>query len=96
MCAPSMTFFCINGHIVEDSPHHGIPNTEIGITACGQCGSKDIKTVFEWGDAGYAGGDIVPTEPIGYYRTVIPVHIGVYDVSKLFVAPKTKKRKGKN
>ena len=94
MGAPGWTSFCIQGHIVECCPHHGIIDEPQ--TVCGICGSKEVKEAFEWPDEDYE--QCVPTEPIRseeIFREVkcshcegvnkIPMgQVDIYDVSKLF------------
>ncbi len=98
MGAPAVTYFCRNGHIVEDVPHHCFSQfyMEEEKRVCPTCGTKDIKGVIEWHDPDYwEDGDInakVPHKPIETDTdpTICPCcgaetyHPTVYDVSKLF------------
>lgn len=84
MGAPSMTFFCENGHMVLDVPHHSIAEEP---TQCPICKSKDIRVELEWGDPDY-GPSKVPTEPVRVEKKRRVVRIPVYDVSKLFGKPR--------
>ena len=95
MGAPAQTYFCENGHIVEDVPHHYMVDDAL-IEKCSQCGSTNIKCVLEWHDSDYwEHGDIdalVPHQPIRVDKKTIEVDILTFDVSKLF----KKARRGKN
>ena len=79
MSAPACSYFCSNGHLVQDIPHgYVMLEEDEKKLVCPYCNSKDIKTVLEWGDF----SKIVPTEPIDWEKH--SVSVPVYDVTKLF------------
>ena len=78
MGAPGLTYFCENGHIVLNVPHHYIMDDPI---RCPYCGSNNIRTVWEWEDPDY-GPHCVSYNPMGTEPHMI--QIPVYDVSELF------------
>ena len=80
MGAPAITYFCENGHIVLDVPHHYIAGEP---ERCKYCHSEKIKIQLEWQDADY-GPHRVPYGPITHEVHTVTLHIPVYDVSKLF------------
>lgn len=84
MGAPGITWFCENGHVVEQVEHYYI--LENNPIECPHCHSSAIKTVFEWGDPEYEpdSGWEVPTTPLTYETKRITVRIPIYDVSRLF------------
>lgn len=85
MGAPSLDYFCENGHHIFSVPHGYID--ENVPDECPICDSKKIRSVMEWGDSDYECGKIVPTTQITFDVLHIPAHdeiISVYDVSKLF------------
>ena len=84
MGAPGITYFCENGHMVLDVPHHYIADAP---TQCSICKSTHIGGVIEWGDLDY-GPFIVPIEPIRVEKKRRTVHIPIYDVGKLFRGPR--------
>ena len=70
MGAPGYTRFCENGHIVEVVMHHEISSYgyfgEKGPPCI--CGSKNFRSVTEWGDSDYHDNDgdgPVPDKVIG-------------------------------
>lgn len=81
MGAPAITWFCRNGHIIDDVPHGYIVDKP---ERCEECGSTELASVTEWQDSDYPGWDRVPHEPIRQEKKRRVVHILVYDVSKLF------------
>ena len=88
MGAPAQTYFCGNGHIIVDVPHHGFIYE---IPYCPQCDNDKVYMTLEWQDPDY--GDIdadVPHIPISYEHKVIEVDIPTYDISNLV------KRQGDN
>lgn len=80
MGIPAITWFCENGHIVLDVPHHYMAEDP---ERCHFCGSKKLAYEFEWHDSD-CGETIVPHEPIGIERKRKTVKMAVYDVRKLF------------
>ena len=80
MSTPALTYFCENGHIVEDVPHGYMIFDEP--EKCRYCKSTKIKSVMEWQDFDYEDYNIVPVEPVMHVKKVVSVPI--YDVSKLF------------
>ena len=89
MGAPSLTYFCKNGHIVLDLAHHEIVLDEP--KECHYCKSTEIKSVTEWRDWDEYHWDpqteiplesVPPHSPIREEKHTISVP--VYDVSKLF------------
>jgi len=75
--APSVTYFCSNGHLVRFVLHQGQADEP---TECPYCRSRDINGEIGWGQEGY--GTLVPPEPIRHetYEVFVPI----YDTSSLF------------
>lgn len=77
MGAPAITWFCENGHLVSDVPHHYIMDDP---EKCEACGSKNLRHVH----SDYEGSFVVPATLLRVERKRKVVHIPVYDVSGLF------------
>ena len=88
MSAPGVTFFCINGHRVYESPHGcWLSKEDSEQLSCPYCSSTEVKPVLEWGYDDYDGWkDEVPLSPIKSELRMVSVPI--YDVSKLFKGKK--------
>ena len=71
MSAPACTHFCVNGHLVQNTPH-GV--SEDNPISCPYCGATRMAVVFEWGDPMYPMCDAVPQEPLRFdnVMTLIP------------------------
>jgi hypothetical protein len=94
MSSIGVTYFCINGHIVDDIPHGYIVETPP--MECPYCHSKTIKKIGEWNDYRYwIDGDIngivnhTPTR-----EEEVKIRVPVYDVRKLFNGKKKVKCNG--
>jgi hypothetical protein len=81
MGAPAVTWFCKNGHIVEDIPHHYISNSDPEL--CPYCSSRNLRYVTEWRDGEY-GESLVDALPIRTESAWRLVSMHVYDVTRLF------------
>ncbi len=81
MGSPAITWFCRNGHIAQDVPHHYISNDP---TKCPFCDSTEFRSVAEWNNGDYCEPSLVPCEPLDYEEKQITVRIPVYDVFELF------------
>ena len=81
MGAPALTWFCSNGHIVEDVPHGYMTNDP---TDCPYCDSKDFRYEMEWRDEDDYGPSNVPMIPVRLEKKRVTIKIPIYDVSKLF------------
>lgn len=59
MGKPATTYFCGNGHIMEDNQHHCYGNRDMADHAipCQFCGSMKQIVVTEWHDPDYWGLD---------------------------------------
>lgn len=86
MGAPARTWFCKNGHVVEDYGHHEMGPENEGRNPCRFCDETEVRCVIEWEDEDYweDGKPIVPIKEIGVVEKTITVKIPVFDVSKLF------------
>jgi hypothetical protein len=84
MGAPAQTYFCENGHIVTDVPHHYIIDDK-GLQ-CSYCDSKNIRCVLEWHDPDYWEDEncdaVVSHNPVD--TELHSISVPVYDVKKLF------------
>jgi len=102
MGKPATAYFCGNGHLLEDNPHHCFGDYDMmnedeeGSPVCPTCGDKTILVTSEWGDETYP--QEVPHEPISHDEKEKSDHKGnkyfvqipVYDISRLI-----KQRKGR-
>lgn len=93
MGKPATTYFCENGHLLEDNPHHTYGPRDMRewgdgeVLVCPHCGSKEEFMTIEWGDDDYP--QEVPTEPIREDEVECKDHKGntyfkmipVYDIS---------------
>lgn len=74
MGCPATTWFCKNGHIVAEYPHHYIPQNH-DKEPCPICGAR-VWFVCEWGNPDYR--QRVSVNPIS------SGDVSTYDVSNLF------------
>jgi len=88
MGAPAQTYFCENGHIVDDCPHHDVTYFMGDLPPCPHCGSTHIRMVCEWHDPDYWDDGNMDKEvshtPIRYEEKEITIRVPVYDVKWLF------------
>lgn len=103
MGSQAQTYFCRNGHIVEDVHHHGLSRwfMDEENMVCPRCGlkelHKDIAMILEWHDPDYWDNEdtdaVVPHTPIKYEEETIQAKRPIYDVSKLFKEWDKRKRR---
>lgn len=95
MGKPATTYFCGNGHLLEDNAHHVYGPRDMRCWSeevdqvCPHCGSNREFTILEWRDDDYPQS--VPTTPIREDEIECKDHRGntyfkmipVYDISTL-------------
>ena len=94
MGAPSRTYFCKNGHIVEHYDHYKMEPDKEGESLCSVCDSIETKCVMDWADPDYwpegaTDDPLVPVSPVSTVEEICPTckhrtHDTRYDVSELF------------
>ena len=80
MGKPATDYFCINGHHVDGTCHHGFCDRDLDdeVKPCQFCGSFQIACHLEWGDDEYT--QVVPQKPIGVDKN----GHSLFNVKKLF------------